>query len=219
MPPKSTKKDEPAQSKKSQPTPWYLWPFQCVEYFFYAWLLLIIVEWTGHLWGWTVGEHARSVFFAQLALLQDDFPGLTQEVINYVLLIFEKAQMITNIEFVGFFAPLAPFWEGAVFATIALIARLIILASFYQIFLLALFVGFFDGLVVRQRRIAHLDREHVTIYYHSKRLLSVSMLLSGLAWLVLPGLWVIHPIWILLPSAIGVGILSRVVVSHYKKYL
>ena len=212
--PKETKK-----TQSEQTTPWYWFPFSCIEYLFYAWMLLIIVEWAGPLWDWTVGKHANEVFFAQLALLKADFPGLTQNIIHHVLFMFNYAQTLTSIEFVGFLAPAAPYWEGLVFVTIALAARVIMFASFYPIFLLALFVGLFDGLIVRQRRIAHLDREHVTIHYHSKRLLPTFMLISGITWLVLPGLWPIHPVWILLPSAIIVGAMMRMVVSSYKKYL
>ncbi|MCR4535538.1 DUF4400 domain-containing protein [Shewanella xiamenensis] len=218
MSPKQEQKNT-QQRNKDTATPWYLLPFQCVEYLFYAWLLLVTLESLGHLWGWIVGEHAKTVFFAQLALLQDDFPELTQQIINQVLSIFDHAQILTSIEFIGFFASFKPYWDGMVFATIALLARVIMLGSFYPIFLLALFVGLFDGLVVRQRRIAHLDREHVTIHYHSKRLLQKFMLYTGLAWLVLPGLWPIHPIWLLLPSAVIVGVITRLMVSSYKKYL
>ncbi|AEH16368.1 DUF4400 domain-containing protein [Shewanella sp. DC2-4] len=218
MPPKQERKNTKQQNEDTV-TPWYLLPFQCIEYLFYAWLLLVLLESLGDLWGWTVGEHAKTVFFAQLTLLQDDFPELTQQIINQVLAIFDYAQILTSIEFIGVFTSFKPYWNGVVFATIALLARVIMLGSFYPIFLLALFVGLFDGLVVRQRRIAHLDREHVTIHYHSKRLLQKFMLYTGLAWLVLPGLWPIHPIWLLLPCAVIVGMITRLMVSSYKKYL
>lgn len=218
MPPKQEPKSTKQQNENTA-TSWYLLPFQCIGYLFYAWLLLVIVESLGDFWGWTVGEHAKTVFFAQLTLLQEDFPELTQQIINQILAIFDYAQILTSIEFIGSFAPFKSYWDGMVFATIALLARVIMLSSFYPIFLLALFVGLFDGLVVRQRRIAHLDREHVTIHYHSKRLLQKFMLYTGLAWLVLPGLWPIHPIWLLLPSAVIVGVITRLMVSSYKKYL
>ncbi|WP_394230502.1 DUF4400 domain-containing protein [Shewanella colwelliana] len=219
MPPNKNNKEQPNQNNKAVSTPWYFLPFKGVEYLFYAGILLVLCEWLGPFWGWTVGEHAQAVFFAQLSLLQDDFPALTQYVINQILYIFEFAKGLTNIEFVGMFAPFAPYWEGLVFTTMALIARIIMLTSFYPIFVLALFVGVFDGLVVRQRRIAHLDREHATIHYHSKQILPGLFLLTGVGWLVVPGLWPVHPIWILLPGAVLVGVVARMIVASYKKYL
>ena len=216
MAPRDNKQQAPVQKQK---TAWYWWPFLCVEYLLYSWCFLVLAEWFGHYWGWTVGEHAKATFFSQLALLQDDFPELTQHIIDQVLIIFTTAEQWAMIEFVGVFAPITPYWQGMVFVTLALIARMIMLVSFYPLFLLALFVGLFDGLIVRQRRIAQLDREHVTIHYHSKRGLPFIVGGAGVIWLILPGLWPMHPLVVLLPSAVISGVMMRIAVGSYKKYL
>ncbi|WP_394168075.1 DUF4400 domain-containing protein, partial [Photobacterium piscicola] len=72
---------------------------------------------------------------------------------------------------------------------------------------------------VRQRRIAQLDREHVTIHYHSKRGLPLIVGGAGVIWLILPGLWPMHPLVVLLPSAVISGVIMRITVGSYKKYL
>ncbi|WP_305840116.1 DUF4400 domain-containing protein [Photobacterium leiognathi] len=210
------------KSQPTTPTPktaWYWWPFLCIEYLFYSWCILLLAEWFGHYWGWTVGEHAKATFFSQLALLQDDFPQLTQQIIDHVLIMFEWAAVLASIEFVGVFSAITPYWQGMVFVTLALIARIIMLISFYPLFLLALFMGLFDGLVVRQRRIAQLDREHVTVHYHSKRGLPWIVGGAGIVWLILPGLWPMHPLVVLLPCAMMSGVMMRIVIASYKKYL
>lgn len=217
MPPNKKKEDKKASPQP--PTPWYLWPFQCLYYTLNAWIVLVLVEWLGPWWGWSRGEHAKSVFFEQLALLQGDFPNVAQQIIDSILEVFAAASWLTEVRFTGVFTFVEPFWLGLVYATLALLARIVMLGAFYPTFLLALFVGVFDGLVVRQRRIAHVDREHATIHFYSKKLLAGLLLMTGGLWLIIPGLWPVHPVWMLLPGAVATGIIARMMVGSYKKYL
>ena len=217
----------PAQSKKKnqdtdkdvKKTPWYWLPFKGIESVFLIWLVLIIAEWFGPCWGWTVGKHAEETLLMQIALLDEDYPGLAQQVTHYILLIFEQCQALISLEFTGMFAGLTPYWQGTVYVSLALIARIVILIGFYPVFLLALFVGLFDGLVVRQRRIVHLERETVTVNYYSRRILPHTLFWAGSFWLIIPGLFPLHPVWMLLPSAIFSGVMMRVAVASYKKFL
>ena len=76
-----------------------------------------------------------------------------------------------------------------------------------------------EGLMVRQRRIAHFGRETVTMNYHAKLLLGPLGFYATLIWLIIPGIWPVHPAWILLPFAIVMGLTVRLFVSSYKKFL
>lgn len=217
--PAQSKQKKQDTNKEVKHTPWYWLPFKGIEGILMIWLVLIIAEWCGPFWGWTVGQHAKDTLLIQVALLDGDHPGLAQQVTYYILRIFEQCQALIDVEFTGWFSGLTPYWQGVVYVSLALVARVVILMGFYPVFLLALFVGLFDGLVVRQRRIAHVERETVTVNYYSRRMLPHTLVWAGSLWLIIPGLFPLHPVWLLLPSAIVSGMMMRIAVSSYKKFL
>ena len=204
---------------KPTKTPWYALPFKAIESLFWVWLALIVMEWSGPLWGWQVGAHAAEVLYAQIALFEQDYPNANRTLMGILLQLLNEVDGVISIEFTGFFAPAMAYWQGVVFTTLALITRLLMLFGFYPVFLLAMFVGGFDGLMVRQRRIAHFERESGTLNYYAKQLLGPLGFYASLIWLIIPGIWPLHPAWILLPFAVLMGLTVRMFTASYKKFL
>ena len=131
----------------------------------------------------------------------------------------QHAQALLSIEFDGVLSFATTYWHGVVYVTLALLARMAMLALSWPLFILACFLGAFDGLIARQRRTAFVGRETETAHYYARKALPVITALTGYVWLLLPGLWPLSPTWLLLPGAIMIGLLVRTSVASYKKYL
>ncbi|MBL1422454.1 MAG: DUF4400 domain-containing protein [Alphaproteobacteria bacterium] len=209
----------PQTPDKKPITPWYWLPFKGLEILLWVWLTLVVLEWSSALWGWQVGIHAQDILYAQINLFEQDYPSANQTLMSILLQLLDEVDGMMSIQFTGFFAAVMPYWQGLVFSTLALLTRILMLLGFYPVFLLAMFVGGFDGLMVRQRRIAHFGRETVTMNYHAKLLLGPLGFYATLIWLIIPGIWPVHPAWILLPFAIVMGLTVRLFVASYKKFL
>ncbi|NOI26655.1 DUF4400 domain-containing protein [Vibrio mediterranei] len=205
------------QTQSESPTPWYGWPFVALSHLFWMWCLLLLMEW---LWPWwQVGEHAKSLFFTQLDSLHTEVPGSTQRLTPFIMQWSEHIKPWVTMSFQGWLVFIEPYWQGAVYVTLSLAVRVLILFYCYPLFLLACFLGAFDGLVTRQRRVAFVARETETLHFYSRKLLPIIMIGLSYLWLFVPGLVVMPASWLLLPGAVCIGLLVRLVVASYKKYL
>ncbi|MFM2588247.1 DUF4400 domain-containing protein [Vibrio sp. TBV020] len=205
--------------KKEEPTPWYGLPFVALGHLFWIWLLLIVIEWLAPFWGGVTGLNAQHLFLQQLENLHQEMPGSVDRLLAILASGMEYLVPILTIEFTGLFAFLTPYWHGVVYVTLSLFARIAILLFCYPLFLLVFFLGAFDGLVVRQRRVAFMDRETETKHFYSRKGLPWFVVGLSYAWLLLPGIWSISSFGLLLPGAILTGILVRTAFATYKKYL
>lgn len=106
---------------------------------------------------------------------------------------------------------------AAAFTTLTFLVRLLVLALSLPLLLLAAFVGLVDGLVRRDIRRFGAGRESGFIYHRAKALLMPMAVLPGVIYLALPVS--LHPLWILLPGAVGLGVVVSVVGGSFKKYL
>ncbi|GLO64058.1 hypothetical protein MACH09_45660 [Vibrio sp. MACH09] len=206
---------------KKTPTPlkWYQWPFAAIGHLLGIWCLLILFEWTVFLWGASVGEHAKEILFTQLSLMQNDYPGILNRFLPHLAWIIEQCNSLLALEFHGFFSVLTPYWHGVVYVTLALLARIALLIYAYPLFILAMFLGMFDGLVVRQRRTAFVARETETVHFYVKKTLPWVVMGSGYLWLFIPGIIAVPPSLLLLPGAILTGLLVQNMFASYKKFL
>lgn len=207
------------QVKRDDPTPWYGWPFVALGHLFWIWCLLILIEWFAPLWGETTGLNAQRLFLQQLDNLHQEMPGSVDRLLAILADWMEHVAPILSIEFTGLFAFLTPYWHGVVYVTLSLLARIGILLFCYPLFLLVFFLGAFDGLVVRQRRVAFMARETETQHFYSRKGLPLFVIGLSYAWLLLPGIWSVSSFGLLLPGAILTGLLVRTAVATYKKYL
>lgn len=106
---------------------------------------------------------------------------------------------------------------AAAFTTLTFIVRLLILVLTLPLFLLAAFVGLVDGLVRRDIRKFGAGRESGFVYHRAKAML---MPLAVLPWVIYLALPVpLHPLLILLPSAMLFGVAMDIAAGSFKKYL
>ena len=211
--PHSSVKPETQQT----PTPWYGWPFVALGHLFWIWVLLVLIEWLCP-W-WVVGEHARHLFWAQIYSFEASLPGSNDKLLPLISHYLTYAAPVLNLEFQGGFAFLAPYWQGVVFVTLSLLMRILVLVYCYPLFLLACFLGAFDGLVTRQRRVAFVARESETVHFYSRKTLPLLVIGLGYLWLALPGVMVMPASALLLPGCVFVGVFVRIACASYKKYL
>ena len=106
---------------------------------------------------------------------------------------------------------------AAAYTSLTFLVRLLVLALSLPLLLLAAFVGLVDGLVRRDIRRFGAGRESGFVYHRAKALLMPMAVLPGLIYLALPVS--LHPLWILLPGAVGLGVVVNVGVGSFKKYL
>ncbi|MEZ9025169.1 DUF4400 domain-containing protein [Vibrio sp. 10N.222.54.A1] len=205
--------------KREEPTPWYGLPFVALGHLFWIWVLLILIEWVAPLWGQVTGQHAKTVLVEHITLLQSDQPHLAAKVMGLVNALSQRIETLLSIEFDGALAFANVYWHGVVYVTLALFVRVALLFFSWPLFLLASFLGAFDGLISRQRRTAFVGRETETTHYYARRAVSMTMIGAGYLWLFIPGVWPLSPTLVLLPAAGMTGLLVRTSVASYKKYL
>ncbi len=207
------------QPVKDTPTPWYFLPFSAVGHCALIWGLLVLCDWFAPFSDHSTGEHAKWIFTEQLMLLQNDQPELASRVMDWILRVSQSCAAILDHTFEHSLTILQPYWQGAVYTSLALFSRVALLMMSWPLFALACFLGFVDGLVSRQRRTAFFGRETETIHYYSQKAVPIVVIATGYGWLFLPGLWPVSPSWMLLPGVMLTGILVRTCVASYKKYV
>ncbi|WP_140720745.1 TIGR03747 family integrating conjugative element membrane protein [Pseudomonas sp. Hp2] len=106
---------------------------------------------------------------------------------------------------------------AATFTTLTFIVRLLVLVLTLPLFLLAAFVGFVDGLVRRDIRKFGAGRESGFIYHRAKATLMPLAVAPWVIHLTLPVS--LHPLLVLLPSAILLGLAVDIAAGSFKKYL
>lgn len=106
---------------------------------------------------------------------------------------------------------------AAAFTTLTFLVRLLVLALTLPLFLMAVFVGFVDGLVRRDVRKFGAGRESGFVYHRAKASLIPLVVLPWVVYLALP--MSLHPLLILLPSAALLGLAVNLTAGSFKKYL
>lgn len=106
---------------------------------------------------------------------------------------------------------------AAAFVVLVFIVRLLVLILTLPLFLLAAFVGLIDGLVRRDIRRMGAGRESGFIYHRAKASLMPLAVLPWIVYLAMP--FSVSPLWVLLPSAILLGVAVGIAAGTFKKYL
>ncbi|HGW5375687.1 TPA: TIGR03747 family integrating conjugative element membrane protein [Pseudomonas aeruginosa] len=106
---------------------------------------------------------------------------------------------------------------AAAFTTLTFMVRLLILILTLPLFLMAGFVGFVDGLVRRDVRRFGAGRESGFLYHRAKASLMPLAVLPWVIYLALP--FSLHPLLVLLPAAVLLGLAMNITAGSFKKYL
>lgn len=106
---------------------------------------------------------------------------------------------------------------AAAFTILTFMVRLLVLVLTLPLFLLAAFVGMVDGLVRRDIRKFGAGRESGFIYHRAKASLMPLAVLPWILYLTLPVS--VHPLLVLLPSAVLLGLAVNITAASFKKYL
>lgn len=106
---------------------------------------------------------------------------------------------------------------AAAYTVLVFLVRLLVLFLILPLFLMAAFVGMVDGLVRRDIRRFGAGRESGFVYHRARAALMPLAVLPWVTYLTLP--ISIHPLLILLPSAVLLGVAMDVATSSFKKYL
>lgn len=106
---------------------------------------------------------------------------------------------------------------AAAYTALVFLLRLFVLSMSLPLFLLAAFVGLVDGLVRRDLRRFSAGRESGFIYHRARASLMPLAVFPWVIYLALPVS--VHPLLVLLPCAILLGLAMNIAASSFKKYL
>lgn len=120
-----------------------------------------------------------------------------------------------------YLAQVYAFSEGyviaAAYTALVFLVRLLVLCLMLPLFLMAVFVGFVDGLVRRDIRRFGAGRESGFVFHRAKATLMPLLVLPWAIYLALPVS--VSPLLILLPSAVLLGVAVNIAAGSFKKYL
>lgn len=106
---------------------------------------------------------------------------------------------------------------ASAYTVLLFLVRLLLLTLTLPLFLLAAFVGLVDGLVRRDVRSFGAGRESGFVYHRAKASLLPLAVLPWVVYLALPVS--IHPLLIMLPTAVLLGAAVDIAAGTFKKYL
>lgn len=112
---------------------------------------------------------------------------------------------------------LGDYSKAWIISTQLIILRLVIAFFMLPLCLLAGLVGFIDGLVQRDLRKFCGGRESALVYHRAKRYIAPTLMTGFFIYLILP--LPLPPQWIFIPTAALFGLVVRITVSRFKKYV
>jgi len=208
-----------------------------------ALFLSLILEYLGlaFFWrneGW---HHAQNMFNGELSWLSDNFksslifqePGKTvtwllNQAYEWIfvksgfLAFTQQAENYSQMKGTIGFASKVYLWIedyalASVYVILTFIVRVMVLVLTIPLFAMAFIVGGTDGLVRRDLRRFGAGRESAFIYHRAKRLIIPLIAAPWIIYLAVP--ITVHPVLILIPCALALGIAVLVTTATFKKYL
>lgn len=195
-----------------------------------AWMLAIALEWLGNAFFWrnTCASHSGQVLQATWQWWPRS-SGAPVWLVENLALASDTLQQ-------GIAALIAPlngqsglFWTETVTTvircallstanvTLTFLLRLAILLQALPLFALTIVIGLIDGLVRRDLRRFGAGHESGFVYHHARRMISSSLVVTGLVWLTVPVF--LEPEYVLIPAAAGIGLAVFLTISSFKKYI
>ncbi|MDM3339782.1 DUF4400 domain-containing protein [Citrobacter sp. Cb043] len=195
-----------------------------------AWMLAIALEWLGDAFFWqnTCASHSEQVLQATWQWWRG-FAGAPVWLVEDLALVSDKLQQGIAALIASLNGQSGLFWTETVTTvircallsagniTLTFLLRLAILLQALPLFALIIVVGLIDGLVRRDLRRFAAGHESGFVYHHARRMISSSLIATGLVWLVVPIFLV--PEHMFIPSSAGIGLAVSMTSGSFKKYI
>lgn len=195
-----------------------------------AWMLAIGLEWLGEAFFWrnTCASHSEQVLQATWQWWRVS-AGAPVWLVEDLAIVRGKLQQGIAALIASFSGQSGLFWTEAVTAvihcallsagnvTLTFLLRLSILLQALPLFVLTITIGLIDGLVRRDLRRFGAGHESGFVYHHARRMISSSLIATGLVWLALP--FFLVPEYVFIPAATGIGLAVSMTGGSFKKYV
>jgi integrating conjugative element membrane protein (TIGR03747 family) len=208
-------------------------------------LLAVVIEWIGMAFCWQAqgSSHSAAMLEQELSYLNSDFKhsALVAEPIefarrcsaNFYYYLFQKTGIEKGLKWLASPEPQqhpqlhnwikyachlsADYILAAITITSVFAVRLAVLVLSTPAFVLLMLVGMIDGLVQRYIRRWSGGRESAFVYHWAKKFILPLLVLPWVIYLAMPVS--IHPNVIVLPFAVLLAVVVRVMTATFKKYL
>lgn len=195
-----------------------------------AWMLAIALEWLGDAFFWrnTCASHSEQVLQATWQWWRGS-TGAPAWLVEDLALASDTLQQGIAALVHSLNGQSGLFWTETVTTvircallsvgnvTLTFLLRLTILLQALPLFTLAIIIGLIDGLVRRDLRRFGAGHESGFVYHHAKRMISSSLIATGLVWLAVP--FFLVPEYVFIPAAAGIGLAVSMTGGSFKKYV
>lgn len=195
-----------------------------------AWMLAIALEWLGDAFFWrnTCASHSEQVLQATWQWWQSS-AGTPVWLVENLALISDTLQQGIAALIHSLNGQSGLFWTETVTTvircallsagnvTLTFLLRLVILLQALPLFALTITISLIDGLVRRDLRRFGAGHESGFVYHHARRMISSSLIATGLVWLAEPVF--LEPEYALMPGGILVGLTIAVAIGAFKKFV
>ena len=195
-----------------------------------AWMLAIALEWLGDAFFWrnTCASHSEQVLQATWQWWQSS-AGTPVWLVENLALISDTLQQGIAALIHSLNGQSGLFWTETVTTvircallssgnvTLTFLLRLLILLQALPLFALTITISLIDGLVRRDLRRFGAGHESGFVYHHARRMISSSLIATGLVWLAEPVF--LEPEYALMPGGILVGLTIAVAIGAFKKFV
>lgn len=195
-----------------------------------AWMLSIALEWLGDAFFWRniCASHSEQVLQVTWQWWRGS-AGAPVWLVEDLDIVRGKLQQGIVALIASFSGQSGLFWTEAVTTvircallsagnvTLTFLLRLAILLQALPLFALAIIIGLIDGLVRRDLRRFGAGHESGFVYHHARRMISSSLIATGLVWLAVPVFLV--PEYVFIPAAAGIGLAVSMTGGSFKKYV
>ncbi|EDW6384716.1 TIGR03747 family integrating conjugative element membrane protein [Salmonella enterica subsp. enterica serovar Java] len=195
-----------------------------------AWMLAIALGWLGDEFFWqnTCASHSEQVLQATWQWWKSSAGAPVWLVEDLALISDTLQQWITSLVH-SLNGQSGLFWTETVTTvihcallsagnvTLTFLLRLAILLQALPLFALTIIIGLIDGLVRRDLRRFGAGHESGFVYHHARRMISSSLIATGLVWLAVPIFLV--PEYVFIPTAAGIGLAVSMTGGSFKKYV
>ncbi|EOE6875280.1 TIGR03747 family integrating conjugative element membrane protein [Klebsiella aerogenes] len=195
-----------------------------------AWILAIALEWLGDTFFWpnACASHSEQVLQATWQRWRGS-AGAPAWLVEDLALASDTLQQGIAALVHSFNGQSGLFWTETVTTvircallsagnvTLTFLLRLAILLQALPLFALTIIIGLIDGLVRRDLRRFGAGHESGFVYHHARRMISSSLIATGLVWLAVPVF--LEPEYALMPGGMLVGLTIAVAIGAFKKFV
>ncbi|EAV3918228.1 TIGR03747 family integrating conjugative element membrane protein [Salmonella enterica] len=207
-----------------------LLPGMLVGFFLGAWMLAIALNWLGDAFFWrnACANHSEQVLQATWQWWRGS-AGAPAWLVEDLALASNTLQQASAALIASLNGQRGMFWTETVTTlihcallsagniTLTFLLRLAILLQALPLFALTITIGLIDGLVRRDLRRFGAGHESGFVYHHAKRMISSSLIATGLVWLAVPIF--LEQEYVLIPGALGIGLALSATLGAFKKHL